>query len=198
MFVLRRTSEVNLKHLPPKCTSSVPGTRPFHFPRTSPHLTSPHPTPHVAEIILFCKPSELQLRLYKHFLDHPQLAGLRLRYSSTSVDMSNHLVFIGALRKLANTPQIIFDSAEHREDGAESAEGVYDGILQLMTAEDRANLDASCSGKMQVLADLLKRIRKDEPKAKVVVASNFTKVFGGGGGGDGWFLTGGRSEWVSH
>lgn len=135
---------------------------------------------HTAEIILFCKPSVLQVQLYKRLLDHPTLAGLRYGDKAATSNVP-HLVFIGALRKLVNSPHVLAASAAQNEgvDEDEMADGAYDGVLEMMRecgVGDDPRSVVEASGKVMALEGLLRRIRAENPNEKVVVASNFTKV----------------------
>jgi DNA repair and recombination protein RAD54B len=140
LFVLRRTAEVNQKYLKPK-----------------------------NDIVVFCRPSELQKKLYRRLLDNPILSNLSSAYSIKSVDQSQHLVAIGALRKLANSPRLLYDSAKSSCD-----EGIYEGVQECVEGSD---IDAvEHSGKLTTLMCMLQQFRQDHPKDKVVIVSNFTKT----------------------
>ena len=60
------------------------------------------------EYVVFCKMSALQLTLYKHLLSS-HLVKSCLHRSTT---ISPHLVCIGALRKLCNSPSFIYEAAQ--------------------------------------------------------------------------------------
>ena len=70
------------------------------------------------EIVLFCKPSDLQLRLYCQMLQ-----GKMFR-SCLRSDGATHLVCIGALKKLCNHPSLIFSKATQAEECHEDIEEV--------------------------------------------------------------------------
>ena len=81
------------------------------------------------ENVIFCKMSTLQLALYKHLLGS-HLVRSCLRRSAT---FSPHLVCIGALKKLCNSPSFIYEAAaiagacderSAREDSPLSTDGV--------------------------------------------------------------------------
>lgn len=74
LFLLRRTSEVNQKYLPPK-----------------------------VEIVVFCKPAELQRKLYEKLLT----SGIVNECIHTS-DSAQHLMLISALKKLCNHPCLLY------------------------------------------------------------------------------------------
>ena len=59
------------------------------------------------ENVVFCKMSTLQSVLYKHLLGS-HLVKSCLRHSTT---FSPHLVCIGALKKLCNSPSFIYEAA---------------------------------------------------------------------------------------
>lgn len=71
------------------------------------------------ENIVFCRMTHLQLSLYKHLLCS-RLFKSCLRSSSNLASSSGHqfpphLVCIGALKKLCNTPSLIYAAAKHQE-----------------------------------------------------------------------------------
>lgn len=74
LFLLRRTSEVNQKYLPPK-----------------------------VEIVIFCRPAELQMKLYENLLT----SGVVNECIHTS-DSAQHLMLISALKKLCNHPCLLY------------------------------------------------------------------------------------------
>jgi len=76
-FVLRRTQHLNEKHLPPKI-----------------------------ELVLFCPPSPLQIKVYKKILSS---SVLRMCLSGTKQPLQ--LLCIIALRQLCNSPRLSFNSS---------------------------------------------------------------------------------------
>ncbi|WAQ95965.1 RA54B-like protein, partial [Mya arenaria] len=147
MFVLRRTQEINNKYLPPK-----------------------------KEIVLFCRPSPLQLSLY-HQLLRSQLVRSCL---SGCLAGSPHLVCIGALKQLCNHPGLIYQKAlkaQRDKDELENAEtSVYDGLLELFPDDFKPDRRLEeHSGKLTVLSALLHCIHTSDMLEKIVVVSNHTK-----------------------
>lgn len=154
MFVLRRTQEINNKYLPPK-----------------------------REIVIFCRPTDLQLRLYQ------QLLSCQLIRSCLSGNMSGspHLVCIAALKQLCNHPSLIYSkSVEQRsheqsktaydDDGGDNG-SVYRGLYSLFPKNftpDHSLEDHS--GKLSVLGCLLHQIHTADKNEKIVVVSNHTKT----------------------
>ncbi|XP_052818560.1 DNA repair and recombination protein RAD54B-like isoform X1 [Mya arenaria] len=148
MFVLRRTQEINNKYLPPK-----------------------------KEIVLFCRPSPLQLSLY-HQLLRSQLVRSCL---SGCLAGSPHLVCIGALKQLCNHPGLIYQKAlkaQRDKDELENAEtSVYDGLLELFPDDFKPDRRLEeHSGKLTVLSALLHCIHTSDMLEKIVVVSNHTKT----------------------
>ncbi|KAK3089624.1 hypothetical protein FSP39_005167 [Pinctada imbricata] len=146
LFILRRTQEVNNKYLPPKC-----------------------------DIVVFCKPSELQLRLYQALL------GGRIFRSCLAgrLDGSPHLICIGALKQLCNHPSLIYDKAIATDQCPEEFEegSVYSGLCPQFPSDFTAdNCDVEHSGKLVVLASLLNNIRESGKREKLVLVSNHTKT----------------------
>ncbi|XP_056017684.1 DNA repair and recombination protein RAD54B-like [Ostrea edulis] len=142
LFLLRRTQEINTKYLPPKC-----------------------------EIVLFCQPTDLQLRLYCQMLQ-----GKMFR-SCLRNDGASHLVCIGALKKLCNHPSLIFTKARQAEECPEDLEegSVYSGLSSLFPLgyqEDDCSVEHT--GKLKVLSEILKQICINSEK--IVIVSNHTKT----------------------
>lgn len=142
LFVLRRSQEINTKYLPPKC-----------------------------EIVLFCKPSALQLSLYSQMLQG------KLFRSCLRSDGATHLVCIGALKKLCNHPSLIFTKACQAEESPDDIEegSVYSGLSSLFPSDYREKIySAEHAGKLKVLSEILIQIHKDSEK--IVIVSNHTKT----------------------
>ncbi|XP_033628194.1 DNA repair and recombination protein RAD54B-like isoform X1 [Asterias rubens] len=154
LFVLRRTQEINNKYLPPK-----------------------------VETVVFCKPSRLQLALYQKLLSSRVLRSCL----TASSESSPHLVCIMALKKLCNHPgllhQVCQDTDEERQARASldpgylQEESLYKDLLPLYPEGFTLDsLDTDHSGKMQVLASLLRSMHKDGPSEKIVLVSNYTQT----------------------
>ncbi|XP_027053891.1 DNA repair and recombination protein RAD54B-like [Pocillopora damicornis] len=148
LFFLRRTAEVNSRYLPPK-----------------------------VECVVFCRPSLLQLSLYRHLLTSRVVRSCLTSHSSGG---SRHLVCIGALKKLCNDPSLIYShcqEAKEMEDGLDVDEdaSLYEGL-------DRSfpeNFNPGCfttnhSGKLQALGHILTQIRST--RERVVLVSNYTQT----------------------
>ncbi|KNC97493.1 uncharacterized protein SPPG_07408 [Spizellomyces punctatus DAOM BR117] len=131
MFILRRTSEVNARYLPPK-----------------------------SEFVLFCRPTALQLSMYRHILGSPDV---KTCIHDAGKDMSNILEFSTMLKKLLNAPQLVTN--ERVADFPILAPEVLNDVRQ----------DAQFSGKMSVLASLLRSIR-ETTQEKVLIVSNWTQT----------------------
>ena len=65
------------------------------------------------ESVVFCSMSPLQVALYSH-LTQAQLKRLHCR--SNSNDMCQHLVCIGVLKKLCNSPSLLYTAARANSD----------------------------------------------------------------------------------
>ncbi|TPX68731.1 hypothetical protein SpCBS45565_g02888 [Spizellomyces sp. 'palustris'] len=131
MFILRRTSEVNARYLPPK-----------------------------SEFVLFCRPTALQLSMYRHILGS---ADVKTCIHDAEKDMGNILELITMLKKLLNAPQLVAN--ERVADFPMLVPGVLNDVWQ----------DGQFSGKMSVLASLLRSI-KETTQEKVVIVSNWTQT----------------------
>ncbi|XP_072780929.1 DNA repair and recombination protein RAD54B isoform X3 [Taeniopygia guttata] len=148
LFILRRTQEVINKFLPPK-----------------------------KESIIFCRPTTLQLELYR------KLLGSRVITSCLQGRLENspHLICIGALKKLCNHPCLLFKAIKEKscdpmsEEYDESSlyEGVIDVFPQDYTSDTFCETD---SGKLQVLVKLLAAIHELNSSERVVLVSNYTQT----------------------
>lgn len=103
-----------------------------------------------------------------------------------------HLVFLNLLRKVANAPELVYQSALGREtvdDDGEVCVDAYNGVCDMVdnycvknpdVKEDGPDgavfLDPSTSGKLSVLKDLLTAIKNRRGTSKVVIVSHFTKT----------------------
>ncbi|KAJ7372135.1 DNA repair and recombination protein rad54b [Desmophyllum pertusum] len=148
MFFLRRTSEVNSRYLPPK-----------------------------VESVVFCRPSLLQLSVYRHLLTSRVVRSCLTSYSSGG---SRHLVCIGALKKLCNDPSLIYSQCQEANEMADSLDieqeaSVYEGLDRSFPESykpDRFTTDHS--GKLQVLSHILAQIHRIGER--VVLISNYTQT----------------------
>ncbi|XP_063247250.1 DNA repair and recombination protein RAD54B isoform X2 [Prinia subflava] len=148
LFILRRTQEVINKFLPPK-----------------------------KESIIFCRPTALQLELYRKLLSsHVITSCLQGR-----LENSPHLICIGALKKLCNHPCLLFKAIKEKScdpmsgeyDESSLYEGVIDVFPQDYTSDTFSETD---SGKLQVLVKLLAAIHELNSSERVVLVSNYTQT----------------------
>ncbi|KAJ7395263.1 DNA repair and recombination protein RAD54B [Pitangus sulphuratus] len=132
LFILRRTQEVINKFLPPK-----------------------------KESIIFCRPTALQLELYRKLLSSRVITSCL----QGRLENSPHLICIGALKKLCNHPCLLLkaikdkscDPVSEEHDESSLYEGVIDVFPQDYTPDTFSETD---SGKLQVLVKLLAAIRQ--------------------------------------
>ncbi|CAG5128018.1 unnamed protein product, partial [Candidula unifasciata] len=161
MFILRRTQEINNDYLPPK-----------------------------VEMVLFCKPTTLQLTLYRQLLH----SNVIRRCLAGNLSGSPHLVCISALKHLCNHPGLVYrKAAEHQlnketqrhsihgKPGGDSCDEWEDSIYSGMLPYFPESFDASVvslvdSGKLIVLSGLLSAIWSQSSSEKVVLVSNHTKI----------------------
>ncbi|XP_052071010.1 DNA repair and recombination protein RAD54B-like [Mytilus californianus] len=146
LFLLRRTQEINNKYLPPKC-----------------------------EIVVFCRPTPLQLRLYSHLLSS------RIFRSCLMGKLSGapHLICIGALKKLCNHPSLLLLKAQEADECVDDLDqdSVYAGLSSLYPDNFLPdNNDPEHSSKLKVLSNLLNDLHQHSPKEKIVLVSNHTKT----------------------
>ncbi|XP_073258771.1 DNA repair and recombination protein RAD54B-like [Porites lutea] len=148
MFFLRRTSEVNSRYLPPK-----------------------------VESVVFCRPSLLQLSLYRHLLTSRVVRSCLTSYSSEG---SRHLLCIGALKKLCNDPSLIYSDCQEANEVSNSWDieeeaSLYEGLDRSFPADyNPGTFTTDHSGKLQVLAHLLAHMHRSGDR--VVLVSNYTQT----------------------
>ncbi|NWQ69161.1 RA54B protein, partial [Neopipo cinnamomea] len=150
LFILRRTQEVINKFLPPK-----------------------------KESIIFCRPTALQLELYRKLLSSRVITSCL----QGRLENSPHLICIGALKKLCNHPCLLLkaikekscDPMSEEHDESSLYEGVIDVFPQDYTPDTFSETD---SGKLQVLVKLLAAIRElnSSERQVVVLVSNYTQT----------------------
>uniref|UniRef100_A0A8C6X6S3 RAD54 homolog B n=1 Tax=Naja naja TaxID=35670 RepID=A0A8C6X6S3_NAJNA len=147
LFILRRTQEVINKFLPPK-----------------------------KESILFCRPTMLQLALYRTLLNS-QIVRSCLQ---GSLENSPHLICIGALKKLCNHPCLLSKAIQKKESesgGNQDQTNLYGGLRDVFSQESaQTNFSESDSGKLKVLTQMLAAIHERGPSERVVVVSNYTQT----------------------
>ncbi|NWX84026.1 RA54B protein, partial [Nothoprocta pentlandii] len=150
LFILRRTQEVINKFLPPK-----------------------------KESILFCRPTALQLELYRKLLNSRVIRSCL----QGRLENSLHLLCIGALKKLCNHPCLLLkaikekqcDSSCEEHDESSLYEGLTDTFPQDFTPD---TFSETYSGKLQVLVKLLAAIQElgSSERQVVVLVSNYTQT----------------------
>ncbi|XP_069076581.1 DNA repair and recombination protein RAD54B isoform X2 [Pleurodeles waltl] len=148
LFILRRTQEVIDKFLPPK-----------------------------TESIVFCRPTALQLELYRKLLTSRAIRSCL----QGALENSPHLGCILALKKLCNHPALLFRAVKVKEGNLSQDEfsesNLYDGLLNVFPqGYDSVGFAEAESGKLQVLTKLLTGIRTYSPKERVVLVSNYTQT----------------------
>lgn len=142
LFLLRRTQDVNNKYLPPK-----------------------------VEIVVFCRPSSLQLTLYRQILNSQTIR----RFLAGHYDGPSHLISIAALKKLCNHPALLYQSLTSNESDEEEG-SVYQGLVFYPQGYNVPDNLVEDGGKLSVLASLLKQIYTATPRDKVVLVANYTKT----------------------
>ncbi|KAK9809182.1 hypothetical protein WJX72_010957 [[Myrmecia] bisecta] len=134
-FVLRRTAELNARYLPPLTT-----------------------------LVVFCKASELQLKLYQAILRDKSVS--RLLSSTDAGDGA--LSAITTLRKLCNHPDLLMGAGSSLDDEAVTPLA----YLQALYPPDYTEHTAALSGKMACLELLLHEILRSTQDRVVVVSSS--------------------------
>ncbi|XP_061459089.1 DNA repair and recombination protein RAD54B [Rhineura floridana] len=148
LFILRRTQDVINKFLPPK-----------------------------KESILFCRPTALQLDLYRRLLSSQVVRSCL----QGSLENSPHLICIGALKKLCNHPCLLFKAMKEKESDLncdrQEKLNLYEALFDIFSQEyNPASFSETDSGKLNVLMQLLAAIHELSPTERVVVVSNYTQT----------------------
>ncbi|QLL32192.1 hypothetical protein HG536_0C03600 [Torulaspora globosa] len=126
-FILRRTSSILTKYLPPR-----------------------------TDLILCCRPTEVQISAFRDILQGAQL-------DLTNLNFNSSLALITLLKKVCNSPTLIQNDS------------FYNSKLQEAKVLNKYNR-ALNSGKLKVLMALVERIRNGTDNEKVVVVSNYTQT----------------------
>nr|XP_042701050.1 DNA repair and recombination protein RAD54B isoform X4 [Chrysemys picta bellii] len=148
LFILRRTQEIINEFLPPK-----------------------------KESILFCRPTALQLELYRKLLSSRVIRSCL----QGVLENSPHLICIGALKKLCNHPCLLFKAIKEKEcnptcDESEESH-LYEGLRDIFPQDyTSTTFTETDSGKLQVLAKLLAAISELRPSERIVLVSNYTQT----------------------
>jgi DNA repair and recombination protein RAD54B len=131
MFILRRTAEILSKYLPPK-----------------------------TEYVVFCKPTESQLLVYRSIVGSPTF-NAALGSSAISLELIN------ILKKVCNSPNLLL------KKGDKAKGSTLEDVLPSISPQVLKSPGAS--GKLQVLDTLLHQIRTSTEE-KVVLVSNYTST----------------------
>lgn len=118
------------------------------------------------EHVVFCKLSPFQEALYSHFVTSPVIRKL------IRGDDPQPLKAVNILKKLCNHPDLL--NLPEDVDGSEEF-FPDDYIPKAARASRDRGVDVTYSGKMQVLARMLARIRQDT-NDKIVLISNYTQT----------------------
>ncbi|KAI9557966.1 RAD54B meiotic recombition protein [Daphnia sinensis] len=149
-FVLRRTQEVMNAHLPPK-----------------------------VESVVFCKPTHIQIELYRSLLDS---SAVRSILSSTHCG-NDQLSFILALRKLCNHPTLFTTTTKRSEESKKNEDEESDiedfectSLLQSNYKEKNLQIQShDASGKFVVTYAIVDSMMKNT-KEKIILVSYSTKM----------------------
>ncbi|KAL4538177.1 hypothetical protein Ndes2526B_g05342 [Nannochloris sp. 'desiccata'] len=140
-FILRRGAEVNARYLPP-----------------------------LSRYVVFCRPSETQLKLLGEVLGS---ASVRSLLGATGSDFGDQVLSVlGNLRKICNHPALFTSSKNSDDADKEQDQAFFDNRGDLNVLETTA---PELSGKMAALHFLLEKIVKQE-KSRCVVVSQSTAM----------------------
>uniref|UniRef100_A0A8C1ZGE8 RAD54 homolog B n=1 Tax=Cyprinus carpio TaxID=7962 RepID=A0A8C1ZGE8_CYPCA len=116
------------------------------------------------EWTVFCKPTELQLRLYGVLLATRPIRACLSGARTHTYTHSPHLACINALKKLCNHPGLLYNTLQ-------------DGIMELFPeGYSTGAFSTADSGKLLVLTDLLSAIQHVNRTDRVVLVSNYTQT----------------------
>ncbi|KUJ21111.1 uncharacterized protein LY89DRAFT_609528 [Mollisia scopiformis] len=132
-FILRRTADVMSKFLPPK-----------------------------SDFVVYCKPTDAQIRVYKHVLDSPFFGN-----AFGSKQASFQLITL--LKKVCNAPSLLKtnEGAPSNVTVAELLQAIPDEIMRLAPVRS--------SSKFRVLDQMLRQLSK-KTNEKIVIVSNWTST----------------------
>ncbi|KAF8425851.1 SNF2 family N-terminal domain-containing protein [Tirmania nivea] len=137
LFVLRRTAEILSKYLPPK-----------------------------TEYVIFCRPTTLQLDVYKGILDAPA-------FNTCLGNPQSSLQLITLLKKICNSPSLI--GKKSKDEGDSKINTDFESLFPLIKSSKLKNLTFSRSGKLRVLERMLVTLRRTTDE-KIVLVSNYTST----------------------
>uniref|UniRef100_A0A0R3RZT4 DNA repair and recombination protein RAD54-like n=1 Tax=Elaeophora elaphi TaxID=1147741 RepID=A0A0R3RZT4_9BILA len=133
--------------------------------RTSALLTKYLPVKY--ELIICCKLTELQEKLYKQLISAFSIGG-KQKITEGDKITGTALSFITNLKKLCNHPQLILSKCQKKEEG-------FEDCLKLFPGEFGKKFEPAFSGKMKVLDYLLAATRATT-NDKFVLVSNYTQT----------------------
>lgn len=126
--------------------------------------------PPKSEYVVFCAPSPIQLDLYRALLQSRMVRDcLQGQFGS-----SRHLVVIGALKSLCNSPTLT-RLAHEQALSENNAESIYAGLGSVLPPNLDDAADLSANGKLSFLSQMLEQLRKAPAQERVLVVSNSTK-----------------------
>ncbi|XP_065101608.2 DNA repair and recombination protein RAD54B [Paramisgurnus dabryanus] len=124
------------------------------------------------EWTVFCKPTELQLRLYGVLLATRPIKACLSSAGIHSYTHSPHLACINALKKLCNHPGLLYNTLQEKTN-----EMFEDEMMELFPeGYSTGAFSTADSGKLLVLTDLLSAIQDVNRKDRVVLVSNYTQT----------------------
>ncbi|KAM3722210.1 DNA repair and recombination protein RAD54-like [Dirofilaria immitis] len=133
--------------------------------RTSALLTKYLPVKY--ELIICCKLTELQERLYRQLISTFSING-KQKVTEGDKITGTALSFITNLKKLCNHPQLIFDKCQKKEEG-------FEDCLKLFPKDFGGKFEPAFSGKMKVL-DYLLAVTRATTNDKFILVSNYTQT----------------------
>lgn len=120
-----------------------------------------------SENVVFCSPSKLQTQLYKHVLRSTEVRALTSGGAGGSA-----LPLITMLRQICDSPELLLKNGSAGSSKSTLASDMLNGAMELFPTKPTPG-DETLSGKLTVIAKMLKTIRA-KTDDKVVLVSTFT------------------------
>eukprot|EP01135_Chromosphaera_perkinsii_P004147 Nk52_evm54s270 gene=Nk52_evmTU54s270 len=132
--------------------------------------------PPKTETVVFCQLTPFQKKLYESLLSSPVL---RACFDSGTRG-SSHLTCITALKKVCNTPDLIYEESMNANSSEDSTPSLFSSCREVFLKEEmfeKGAIDKYWSGKFEVLARILENNEQNaDSNEKVVIVSHFTQT----------------------
>ena len=127
--------------------------------------------PPKVENVVFCEITPLQLKLYGHIIQSSTLKSCL----SSPTDTLQHLVCIGVLKKLCNSPHLLYPARNENVDNDVSSD-FYPWLSTACSPEDLGGCHTEHSGKLKVLFKMLHSVQANKSGERIVIVSHYTQT----------------------